>query len=56
MAKVHVEGRGEFEINNEKISELLAWLARNQAIAIHENNTVREVKNNEFTGRTLING
>ena len=56
MAKVHVEGRGEFEINNEKLGELLMWLASNRAVAIRENNTVREVRNNEFTGRELING
>ena len=56
MAKVKVEGRGEFEIDNEKIMELLTWLANNQAVAIRENNAVREVKNNEFTGRELLNG
>ena len=54
MAKVKVEGRGEFEINNEMLGELLAWLSANQAVAIQEQNTVREVKNNEFTGRTLL--
>ena len=49
MAKVNVEGRGEFEINNEKIAELLGWLSANQAVAIREENTVREVKDNSFT-------
>ena len=56
MAKVTVEGSGVFEINNEKISELLTWLSRNQGVAIQENNKVQEVKNNQFTGRTLIEG
>jgi len=56
MAKVNVEGRGEFEINNEKIAELLGWLSANQAVAIREENTVREVKDNSFTGRELLNG
>lgn len=56
MAKVKVEGSGEFEIKNEKIGELLAWLSKNQAVAVNENNTVREVKDNEFTGRELLNG
>lgn len=56
MAKVTVEGRGVFEITNEKLTELLNWLSTNQAVAIRENNTVREVKDNEFTGRTLLEG
>ena len=56
MAKVNVEGRGVFEINNEKIVDLLNWLSKNQAVAIQENNIVQEVQNNTFTGRTLLNG
>ena len=56
MAKVTVEGRGTFEIDNERLTELLGWLSSNQAVAIREQNTVREVQNNEFTGRELING
>jgi hypothetical protein len=56
MAKVTVEGRGMFEISNEKIAELLNWLASNQGIAIRENNTVKEVSGNEFTGRELLEG
>ena len=55
MAKVKVEGRGEYEIRNEKLGELLAWLASNRAVEIREQNTVHEVKDNEFTGRQLIN-
>jgi len=55
MAKVKVEGRGEFEIRNEKLGELLSWLSMNQAVEIRENNSVHEVRNNQFTGRTLIN-
>ena len=56
MAKVTVEGSGTYEINNEKLTELLNWLSTNQAVAIRENNTVREVKDNKFTGRELLNG
>jgi hypothetical protein len=56
MAKVTVEGRGVFEITNEKLGELLGWLSSNQAVAIREQNTVREVNDNEFTGRELLNG
>ena len=56
MAKVTVEGRGMFEISNEKIAELLSWLAANQGVAIRENNTVKEVSDNKFTGRELLEG
>jgi len=55
QVKVTVEGRGVFEVNAEKIGELLGWLSSNQAVSIKENNTIREVENNEFTGRELIN-
>lgn len=56
QTKVTVEGRGTFQVSREKIAELLAWLSANQAVAVHEQNTVREVKDNEFTGRELLNG
>ena len=56
MAKVSVEGSGTFEINNEKVAELIAWLSRNQGVSIQEKNTVQEVKDNKFTGRTLLEG
>lgn len=52
--KVNVEGYGTFEINGEAVGELMAWLSRNQAVAIRQDNVVREVKDNNFTGRTLI--
>ena len=52
--KVNVEGYGTFEINADSIGELMSWLSRNKAVAIRQDNVVREVKDNEFTGRTLI--
>ena len=52
--KVNVEGYGTFEINGDAVGELMTWLSRNQAVAIRQDNEIREVKNNEFTGRTLI--
>lgn len=56
QVKVTVDGNGTFEIDTLKIGELLSWLSANQAVAIRENNTVREVKDNKFTGRELITG
>jgi len=56
MAKVIIEGRGTFEINNDRVLDLLRWLSKNQGIAIREENTVREVKDNTYTGRELLNG
>lgn len=53
--KVNVEGYGTFEINIEKIGELMNWLSRNQAVSIRNGNQIREVKDNNFTGRELLN-
>jgi len=52
--KVTVEGYGTYQINIEKTGELVSWLSRNQAVSIPENNTIREITNNQFTGRTLL--
>lgn len=52
--KVNVEGYGTFEINADSVGELMSWLSRNKAVAIRQDNVVREVKDNNFTGRTLI--
>ena len=55
QVKVTVQGNGTFEVDVTKIGELLGWLSRNQAVDVTESNVVREVKNNDFTGRQLIN-
>jgi len=52
--KVNVEGYGTFEINIEMVGELMNWLSRNQAVSIRNDNQIREVKDNSFTGRSLI--
>lgn len=54
--RVNVEGNGTFDINIEFVPELLRWLSSKQAVSVNENNTVREIKNNQFTGRQLIQG
>jgi len=54
MVKVTVQNNGVFEIDNEKLPELLVWLSNNLAVEIRETNTIKEVRNNQFTGRTLI--
>ena len=56
QVKVTVEGNGTFQIDVSKVGELLGWLSSNQAVAIHEDNKIQEVKDNAFTGRELING
>ena len=53
--KVIIEGFGKFEVSVDYVNELMAWLSNKQAISIRENNTVQEVKDNKFTGRSLIN-
>ena len=55
QTKVTIDGYGSFEIESDKIDELLGWLSLNSGVSIKsKNQIVREVKDNKFTGRTLI--
>lgn len=55
QTKINVEGYGIFEIDNDKINELLNWLSANSGVLINpKNQIVKEIKDNKFTGRTLI--
>jgi len=53
MAKVTVENYGTFEINNDRLMELVGWLSKNEAVKI-QSQPIREISNNQFTGRELI--
>ena len=53
---VTVEGYGRYQVDGDFVAELIAWLSQKEAIAIKEANTVREVKDDKFTGRELLNG
>ena len=52
--KVQVEGVGSFDIRHDKLPELLSFLSSIESVRIHEENKIREVKDNAFTGRELI--
>ena len=53
--KVNIDGYGTFEIENDKIPELIGWLSRNQAVSIKpKNQVVKEVIYNSFTGKELL--
>lgn len=54
--KVQVEGYGIFDINEEKLPELLKFLSNAQGVRVQESNTVRERTDDGFTGRELLNG
>lgn len=56
MINVTVDGHGRYQIKPEQVGELLAWLSSKQGVRVNEQNTVREVKDNLFTGRDLIEG
>ena len=56
MVKVKIEGYGTFQIPEDRVGPLTQWLSMNNAVSVMEQNQVQEVKNNQFTGRTLING
>ena len=52
---VTVQGHGSFQIPYDKAQELLSWLSKNQGVDVSGDSIVREVRGNNFTGRTLIN-
>ena len=52
--KVDIEGFGSYEVPRDNVQELIGWLAQKRAISIQKTNTVKEVKDNKFTGRQLI--
>ena len=54
QTRVTVEGYGTFQIDREFVGELISMLNAKQAIALQQKNTVKEVSNNQFTGRQLI--
>lgn len=52
MITVSITGYGNYQISNEKLQELLNWLAQNQGVQIqHENQT-----HGNFHGKQLIRG
>ena len=54
MTQVTIQGQ-TFQIDNEKVVELLNWLARNQAVKTpNSNQIVGEIA--KFEGKELING
>ena len=56
MIRVKVEGAGEYQIPEDRVNQLVQWLSQNNGVHIMEKNTVREVNDNQFTGRVLLDG
>jgi len=56
MVKVNVDGYGTFQIPPHKVQELIGWLSGANAVKIQENNTVQEIKDEQYTGRVLLDG
>lgn len=54
MIKIIISNVGEFTIHQEKLQELLNWLAKNGVRTA--NLAVQEVSVNNFPGKSLING
>lgn len=48
MANIWIEGHGVFTVNNDKVQELIGWLANNQAVQA-------EGTSSEFDGQKLLN-
>lgn len=55
QVRVNVDGYGTFQIENDKIGELISWLTLNNAVRV-QNQPVKEIVNNQYTGRELLNG
>jgi len=53
--KVTIEGHGTFDINEQKLPQLLQLLSGG-GVRLAEDSTVRERTDNGFTGRELLNG
>lgn len=49
MITIHIENYGKFQISNERLPELLAWIQKVQGVAI-KNESI------EYKGQQLING
>lgn len=54
MIKIIISNIGEFSIHQEKLQELLAWLANNGVRT--QNFSVQEINHPNFPGKSLING
>ena len=54
MIRITISNVGEFTIHQEKLQELLKWLAANGVRTA--NLSVQEVKSNDYPGKSLING
>ena len=48
MANIWIEGHGVFTLGNEKVQDLVCWLATNQAVQA-------EGKSEHFDGQQLLN-
>ena len=48
MANIWIEGHGVFSLGNEKVQDLVSWLANNQAVQ-------SEGTSKEFDGQQLLN-
>jgi hypothetical protein len=58
MTKIIVSNVGEYHIPNDKVQELLVWLAKQQAVQTNSlvNRSVHEVQDIKYPGQSLING
>jgi len=54
MIKITISNVGEFTIHQERLQELLSWLANNGVRT--QNFSVTEINTPQFPGKSLING
>jgi hypothetical protein len=54
--RITVENMGTFEISEEFLPQLMAWLGAHSGVRLRESNQVMERTDSGFTGRELLNG
>jgi len=54
--RVTVENMGTFEMSEEFLPQLMAWLSTHSGVKLKESNQVMERRDGNFTGRELLNG
>jgi hypothetical protein len=54
--RITVENMGTFEMSEEFLPQLMAWVSTHSGVKLRESNQVMERTDSGFTGRELLQG